>query len=441
VGVAVCDTVVVTREAGGGRALFAKNSDREPDEAQLLEAHHGADHAAGTRLRCTYIEVPQALHTHAVLLSRPYWMWGAEMGANEHGLVVGNEAVFTRAPPGPPALLGMDLLRLVLERAAGAESGVGVLTALLEEHGQGGPAGHRDKRFTYDNSFILADPEDAWVVETAGRAWVAARVRGVRAISNALSVRDRYDRASPGLQALARDMGLAPGKGRVDFTEVFARKAMGFAGAAWGRRSCLERLATSAGPQLGAAGLMAALRHHGHDDPHAGPGGLRMSVCAHATWLPTRTSQTTASWVSDLGDRPIHFATGTAAPCTSVFKPLWIDTALAGTPAGGGETFDPASPWWRHEPLHRRALVDLPSFLRRFAPARDALEAGLVTQALEARSMAPDRRAAVTREAFHRAEALDFRTVSELGEGGPLPGVAHRRHWRKLDVRSRLAAV
>ena len=58
--------------------------------------------------------VPQAPHTHATLLSKPSWMWGAEMGSNDQGLCVGNEAVWTREM-GPAdhekKLLGMDLLR------------------------------------------------------------------------------------------------------------------------------------------------------------------------------------------------------------------------------------------------------------------------------------------------------------------------------------------
>ena len=126
----MCDTMVaLAGTTAQGTCLFAKNSDREPEEAQAVEIIPGRRYAPGDTVRATYITIPQVERTWTVLLSRPFWIWGAEMGANEHGVVIGNEAIHAIIPPSEePGLIGMDLLRLALERAQSAAEAVDVIT-------------------------------------------------------------------------------------------------------------------------------------------------------------------------------------------------------------------------------------------------------------------------------------------------------------------------
>ena len=67
-----------------------------------------------TLIQCTYIEVDQVGKTHGVILSKPAWMWGAEMGANDKGVSVAMAPVWTKLNgPGDleERLLGQDLAR------------------------------------------------------------------------------------------------------------------------------------------------------------------------------------------------------------------------------------------------------------------------------------------------------------------------------------------
>ena len=210
-----CDTLVAVGAATrGGRTLFAKNSDRPSTECQPLTPVPARRAAPGATVRCTYLEIPEAPETVAVLGSRPWWIWGFEHGVNDSGVAIGNEALHTRDVPAETGLLGMDLLRLGLERGRSADDAKRVITDLLARHGQGGSAQHAGRRY-YQNSFIIADGGTAWVLETSGRHWAARRVRERAAISNLATIGDDWDELSPGIEAYAAERGWwTPAAGR-----------------------------------------------------------------------------------------------------------------------------------------------------------------------------------------------------------------------------------
>ena len=145
----MCDTLsVMAGWTEDGVTYFAKNSDRSPNEPHLVLHVPGVHHTKDSKVKCTYIEIPQVGYTREMILYKPSWIWGAEMGVNEARAAIGNEAVFTKSKKGGPALLGMDMLRLALERADNAVSAVEILIELLETYGQGGNCGY-DHPFFY----------------------------------------------------------------------------------------------------------------------------------------------------------------------------------------------------------------------------------------------------------------------------------------------------
>ncbi|XP_045414893.1 secernin-3 isoform X2 [Lemur catta] len=206
-----CDTfVALPPTTVDNRIIFGKNSDRLCDEVQEVVYFPAAVHDnLEEHLKCTYIEIDQVPETYAVVLSRPAWLWGAEMGANEHGVCIGNEAVWGREEVcNEEALLGMDLVRLGLERADTAEKALHVIVDLLEKYGQGGNCTEGRMLFSYHNSFLIADRNEAWILETAGKYWAAEKVQeGVRNISNQLSITTKIDREHPDMRNYAKQKG------------------------------------------------------------------------------------------------------------------------------------------------------------------------------------------------------------------------------------------
>ena len=82
----MCDTLTALGPAtSDGRTLFAKNSDRERNEAQGVSFSPARASPPGARLRATYIEVDEAPQTHACLCPAPSGCgarkWGPMTGA------------------------------------------------------------------------------------------------------------------------------------------------------------------------------------------------------------------------------------------------------------------------------------------------------------------------------------------------------------------------
>uniref|UniRef100_A0A1B6CC42 Secernin-2 n=2 Tax=Clastoptera arizonana TaxID=38151 RepID=A0A1B6CC42_9HEMI len=307
-----CDTFIVLPPlTAHGGIIFGKNSDRPSDEVQEVIYEPSNNFENGGKVKCTFIEIDQASSTKAVLLSKPAWMWGAEMGANDCGVVIGNEAVYTLVNQeniSEKRLLGMDLVRLGLERASTADEAVSIITKLLETHGQGGPCSNSIADFYYHNSFLIADPNEAYVLETAGRLWAVEKVtEGHRNISNCLSITTNICRMSDNLKSYAIDNNLWDGQGELNFSAIFS--SGGSCDREKNGRELLNNL--TADKKFNVQRMFKILR-----DKESG-------IC-----MPMNESFTsTGSQVSVLsppgsGKPHCHWVTATPDPSLSVFKPF-----------------------------------------------------------------------------------------------------------------------
>ena len=240
--------------------------------------------------RTTYIDVDaHDADTVACALSMPDWCWGAEHGVNEAGVAIGNETIYTTLDPrsAPDALIGMDVVRLGLERATSALNAVQVMSELITRYGQGG-SGHDtrngERARPYWSSFLIADANDAWVMETSGTEIATHQVATTWAISNRTTI--------PAFDARHRHP-LQPVELLVD-----------------------PRL--NASRALLAAGPVAVQGMQEHLQSHVG-GRDGWTVCMHAEVNGECVEATTASMIVELSDDPIvWWAQG--SPCVTPYQ-------------------------------------------------------------------------------------------------------------------------
>jgi len=431
----MCDTVValpsVTKD---GKAYFAKNSDREPNEAQILELIPGNRHQPGSQVSCTYISIPQVEQTFTVLLSKPFWMWGAEMGVNEHGVAIGNEALFTRIKPSnEPGLIGMDLLRLALERSRTSYEALYILIDLIGKFGQNGNCSFEHQLF-YHNSFLIADRENAWVLETADKHWAALNVKDYYSISNGITIEKNWDIASDNLVKFAVDKKWCKSENEFSFKKCYSDFLYtNFSQSQKRRCDTIGYLKQNKG-KIDVHSLMNLLRMHSPEGGSWRPDRsfTEWTVCVHKGFGPIRASQTTGSIISRLShDGDLHFLTGTSAPCTSFFKPVWMDLKIQNsTDTKPGNTYDERNMWWRHERVHRKILENFVEYLTVYQQERNEKEEELLNKALKAIGKPARIRRSIQDEGFSISQILDNNFLDHAKKN---PGPINQRGLHRIE--------
>jgi CubicO group peptidase (beta-lactamase class C family)/dipeptidase len=386
-----CDTwVALSDSTRNGLVLFAKNSDRLIFSSQPLEFHPRRQWPDGSEIDLGRLSIPQVPTAYATLGSSPYWCWGYEQGINEFSVAIGNEGVDTkalaaalseaRAGKGPaPGPTGMDLLRLGLERGRTAREALDVITQLLEKHGQFG-SGLPTMRLegAYDNSFLIADSREAWVLETAGRRWAAKKISsGTASISNTIGIGSSYDLASPDIKSHAVESGWWPGdKSPFHFAQAYRNDSP--VGNAKSRRAQIR------------ADCSLALLHEKKAD--ITPGWMKRIARDRSTNPSLDLNVTASSTVALLPspDKGIPvFWWCPSVPSSSCYVPFFVHglrlpetiskagtagTEISAPSRADKDTFDQDSYWWIFRDLADTVNRDRPGRLPVVRAAFDELE-------------------------------------------------------------------
>jgi secernin len=342
----MCDTWVALQDATlTGQVIFGKNSDRPAFDCQPLVRYPRREWPKGSKIQLEYVEIPQTERTYATLGSSPYWCWGYEEGINEYSVVIGNEAIFTktfreareayRGGNGPVlGLLGMDLIRLALERSQTARQAVEEMGALIAQYGQFGsgvPTRDHDEG-GYDNAFLITDPTEAWILEAVGTRWAAKRIaQGYTSISNQPSLRTGWDTGSPDIEAYALQKGWWPDDIAFDFAHAYIDATVPRQVSHIRLMRSRQLLAQRAG-EITPQWMMRIARDHYENSFLGGPYFNAadpdfLSICMHVaadgfTWGNTASSCVAALPQSPNGIPAFWWTPG--PPCTGCYVPFFV---------------------------------------------------------------------------------------------------------------------
>jgi secernin len=427
----MCDTfAALASVTASGSVLFAKSADCEVNEANALVRIPHQKHVPGEAVRITHLVIPQAAETYEMILTKAFWTYGCEIGINEYGLAMGEEAVFTtQMAEEKDGIIGPDLMRIGLERARTCQEAIQVMTRLLEQYGQGGSAELKGNSH-FDSSYLMADASEAYILETAGRKWAVRRIEDVGSISNMLSIGADWNNCS------AAQAGL-------DWAQTYGLPEVPRTlGSPTRQQTTFASLAEARG-RITPKTMFNIMRHHGHGY-HPATAPVHANICIHAGPQKDRWWQADGVMVTDVGEHGVmSWVTGTSGNCVSIFKPVFMGIDLPNLGPLPTEHFDPRSLWWKHELLHRRAMADFDSFVPEIRADFDRLEDEFLAEAPVVMKGTDAEKRDFTETCFRRAMAATEIWIARLRARPDLcfTDAAYRAMWAKLNAEAGLSGM
>ena len=428
----MCDTFVALPSSTLHKTtILAKSADCQVNEAHALVRFPRRKHLAGAAFKATHLMVPQVEETYEVILGKSFWTWGAEIGINEYGVAIGNEAVFTKLQKEEKSegLIVIDMLRLGLERGRTAREAVDAITSALEAIGQGGNcelAGNSH----FDGSHLIADAHEAWILETAGRQWVAKKVSdSIGSISNVLSI--------------GADWDVSSFKEPVDWATTCSDPSMAPLIGSWERKACSYNGLAAARGEISVKTAFDVLRQHG-DDYHPARGDVHRNICIHAGAPQYRQWQAVGAMVAEMSsDGVIGWFTGTSGTCVSIFKPLFPGVELPDIGPLPTEQFNPETLWWKHELLHRRVMADFEQAVPEIRADFDTLEAEFLAAAVTVIKGSLSEKKEFTDYCFKKAHDATEKWIAQVASRNnlKLEDAAYAGMWQKYNSMSGLQGM
>ena len=349
----MCDTIVALKNSTTTKSvLLAKSADTEVNEAEQIVKYSRKQYNEGAAARITHRKIPQARITYETILGRSFWAWGSELGANELGVAVGNEAAFSNQINQDDGVCCLDLCRIAAERSTNAKEAVEILGQLVEEFGQGGNT-QMMGNFAFDSGLLVSDVSEAYVINCAGKQWAAKKVNDVFAMSNRYQITDDWDFSS-----LKQNNGI-----KENFNKLFEDAEKPDSVCATQRENRAQKILEDRKGKISLLDMADIMRDLGEDGQNYEPDKAELKqnfVCMHAKPHPDAFWGATGAMITDSNeDGIIVWMTGTSANDLSIFKPLFfgipLPEQLKYPPRG---TYDSKSLWWKHEFIHRKAIMN-----------------------------------------------------------------------------------